>query len=715
MDSKQIIVDYFAGDFSPFYTRFIPDLHTDRDIAQTLCPFHDDREPSLSVNLRGEHAGCWRCFGACGERGSFLDFYAKKHGMDCGREFRAVLEGVARDFGISLPGNGRAAAERKHVRTLAERGISTKTAQAFRIREEPGDHQVTHRIIFPVTGPDGQIVGEKIHKTGNSKAPPIQLYPWGVLKKDGLIYFVNGEPSVWRAYEAGYRNALCCTGGEGNFKPEWAGHFKDKPVRIVYDRDETGRKGTERTAGILHGKAASVECVVWPEGTPEKCDAEDWLSTGHKLEDLTFRVWEPAPKIATVTPPQARRVDFPLELPDSVWRGVVRDYRDMLARTTEAADSFHLFTFLACAGSVIGRRAFIRYGLSLHGNLYVCIVGPTAEGRKTTSLRHAERAIREVDPSWRVLRGLSSAEGLLSQVADPWEKKNAKDTVVAQGGTADKRLMAWLSELSTLLKKARQDSVSNIIPLLTEAFDCPPDLCLPTRNDPITVTEPYISLITASTPSWLEDLADRDIMGGFGNRFVYVLGPPKAPIPFPDPPDARLMEKVVSHIGDVLLWLPDSLEVTLTGPARDLWAEFYTRWKGQTWPDETLGAVLQRIPDITLKVALIYAVLEKRREIDADILTAAIDAGGYCVASAQRIFSGFHATRASKLESRVLEVLKEGPVKSWALHRAIGGGRYSSDEINRALDALCRAGSVSRTGQGERGAGIFSLAPEDEN
>ena len=713
MNAKQIVVDHFAGDFSPFYRRFLPDLDTSRDTIQTLCPFHDDRQPSLSVNLRGRHAGSWCCFGACGERGSFLDFYAKRHGMDCRTQFRDVLTGVALEFGIHLSnGNGRAGSTEppKHIRTLAERGISERTATAFKVREEPGDGQVTHRIIFPVTDPHGQIIGEKTHKAGNAKAGPIQLYPWGVLKKDGLIYLVNGEPSVWRAYEAGYRNVIACTGGEQNFKAEWAEHFKGKAVRIACDHDETGRKGAERTAGILHGKAASVECVVWPEGTPEKFDIEDWLNAGHKLEDLAFKMWEPAPKIATVTPPQARRVEFPLELPDSVWRGVVRDYRDALARTTEASDAFHLFTFLACAGSVIGRRAFIRYGLSLHGNLYVCIVGPTAEGRKTTSLRHAERAIREVDASWRVLRGLSSAEGLLSQIADPWEKLGKKGDVIASGGTADKRLMVWLGEFSSLLKKAKQDSVSNLIPQLTEAFDCPPDLCLPTRNDPITVTEPYISLITASTPSWLEDLADRDIAGGFGNRFVYILGPPKDPIPRPAQPDARLMEKVVSRTGDMLLWLPESPEVTLTEPAWDLWSEFYVRWKSQVWPDEMFGALVQRIPDITLKIALIYAVLEKRTQIDPEILTAAIDCGGYATASAQRIFTDFHASRESKLEKRILEVLKAGPMKFRDLHQAVSG-RYSAAEVNRALDSLIRAGQAWRREQGS--TVICGLAAEE--
>jgi hypothetical protein len=365
---------------------------------------------------------------------------------------------------------------------------------------------------------------------------------------------------------------------------------------------------------------------------------------------------------------------------------------------------------MAAAGSVLGRRAYVPYGLPLYANLYVAIVGPTGEGRKSTSLRHAERILKEVDETWRVLHGLSSAEGLLSQVADPWEKLSAKGEVVVQGGTTDKRLTVWLGELSSLLRKAKQDRVSNIVPMLTEAFDCPPDLALPTKADPIVVTAPYFSLLSASTPSWLEDLQDRDVLGGFGNRFLFILGSPKAPIPFPAPPDAMLRSKIIAHLKDLLVWMPEELEVNLTPDARELWDEFYTRWRMETWPDEMFAAIVQRIPDVVLKIALIYAVLEKRTEIDAEILTAAIDAGGYAVASAQRIFSDFHSTRESKLEKRILDVLQQGGMKFGDLHRAVGG-RYSTLELNRTLDGLCKSGQIWEKKQGETKA--FGLVSEE--
>lgn len=119
---------------------------------------------------------------------------------------------------------------------------------------------------------------------------------------------------------------------------------------------------------------------------------------------------------------------------------------------------------------------------------------------------------------------------------------------------------------------------------------------------------------------------------------------------------------------------------------------------------------MQRIPDIALKIALIYAVLEKRREIDPAILTAAIDAGGYCVASAQRLFSGFHTTRESKLEGRLLDLLKVGPVKFGDLHRAVGG-RYSTLELNRALDALVKSGQLWR--QEQASTVIYGMTKEE--
>lgn len=59
--------------------------------AQGLCPFHDDHDPSLSVNL-ADARGHFRCF-VCGERGDIVTFHRKRTGLDF-REAVAELLGV---------------------------------------------------------------------------------------------------------------------------------------------------------------------------------------------------------------------------------------------------------------------------------------------------------------------------------------------------------------------------------------------------------------------------------------------------------------------------------------------------------------------------------------------------------------------------------------------------------------------------------------------
>lgn len=49
-----------------------------KDQTRGICPFHDDKAPSCSFEVK---AGHFNCFG-CDARGSIFDFYMKKHGVD---------------------------------------------------------------------------------------------------------------------------------------------------------------------------------------------------------------------------------------------------------------------------------------------------------------------------------------------------------------------------------------------------------------------------------------------------------------------------------------------------------------------------------------------------------------------------------------------------------------------------------------------------------
>lgn len=57
--------------------------------AQGVCPFHDDHNASLSVQVEGER-GHFRCF-ACGEKGDMVTFHQKRTGLDFARAVRDLL------------------------------------------------------------------------------------------------------------------------------------------------------------------------------------------------------------------------------------------------------------------------------------------------------------------------------------------------------------------------------------------------------------------------------------------------------------------------------------------------------------------------------------------------------------------------------------------------------------------------------------------------
>ena len=65
-------------------TRYGKDLHG-------RCPFHDDRNASLSVNLRDERGG-WRCFAGCGG-GDLVGFHMRQTG-------KAFCDAVADLLGV---------------------------------------------------------------------------------------------------------------------------------------------------------------------------------------------------------------------------------------------------------------------------------------------------------------------------------------------------------------------------------------------------------------------------------------------------------------------------------------------------------------------------------------------------------------------------------------------------------------------------------------
>ena len=89
---KQTIENHFKGNYQPFYWSYLPTLKRSGNELKANCPFHEDRDPSLSVNSQ---TGLFKCFG-CAAAGSIFDFYARTHNMTLPVDFSKVLAGHCR-------------------------------------------------------------------------------------------------------------------------------------------------------------------------------------------------------------------------------------------------------------------------------------------------------------------------------------------------------------------------------------------------------------------------------------------------------------------------------------------------------------------------------------------------------------------------------------------------------------------------------------------
>ncbi len=100
---KGAITAHFKGNYETFYSKYLPQARKiGGDEWQALCPFHDDKVPSLNFNAL---TGSYYCHG-CGKKGWIVHFYAKINNLDTQRDFLKILNSIARDFGISVDDSG---------------------------------------------------------------------------------------------------------------------------------------------------------------------------------------------------------------------------------------------------------------------------------------------------------------------------------------------------------------------------------------------------------------------------------------------------------------------------------------------------------------------------------------------------------------------------------------------------------------------------------
>ncbi|MCL4502029.1 MAG: phage/plasmid primase, P4 family [Deltaproteobacteria bacterium] len=226
-DHKAQILDRLS--FESFYQGELQQLKpTSGGNFQALCPFHEDKNPSLSVNLK---TGLFKCF-ACDEQGDVFQFYQRRHGCD----FKEALAALGRLAGVDLTPQPRG--QYKSL-SLKEFALAKKLPLDFLEMQGVGEYQYPPEVFdgcrtvdFPYKDKDGKALsqrrrfgagkekfkwrkGDKTRLYGLWKLPKIRSAGWCLLvegESDALTCWLHGLPALGlpgkKTWKSSRRNLL---------------------------------------------------------------------------------------------------------------------------------------------------------------------------------------------------------------------------------------------------------------------------------------------------------------------------------------------------------------------------------------------------------------------------------------------------------------------------------------------------------------------------
>jgi hypothetical protein len=504
--------------------------------------------------------------------------------------------------------------------------------------------------------------------------------------------------------------ATCNACGAEKWCAEHSEYLRGADVVILPDNDVKGRKHVDVVGASLQGIAASIRVLNLPD-LPPKGDIINWANAGgtaERLNDLIVHEAEPWMRQQEETrsngaEPKAR--DEPTTnfasyasfawpvIDEAAYYGIPGDIVRAVLPHTEADPVALLLQTLAMGGNVIGRHPYYQVESDHHrANLFTVLVGDSAKGRKGTSLGRIRSIVKVADETWsgdRIKGGLSSGEGFINEVRDPVQKYNAKEKSfeIVDPGVADKRLMIVEPEFAGAISVAERHG-NTLSPLIRRAWDGD-KLATLTRNSPLSATGAHISIVGHITIDELRARISRTEMGnGFANRFLFALIRRSKELPF----GGDLTDSQILHLGEQLKSAIDGAKsvdrMEMTDAARSKWAAVYPELSAAK--PGLLGAVIARAEAQTVRVALIYALLDGADKIDLPHLEAALAVWEYCELSAVHIFGGAIGDPVADEILRALQNTADGMTRT-AINDLFGR-HQSSNRIAAALQLLATKG-----------------------
>lgn len=285
--------------------------------------------------------------------------------------------------------------------------------------------------------------------------------------------------------------------------------------------------------------------------------------------------------------------------------------------------SYDFWTALWTLSTAIGRDCIVnRPRAPVYLNLYLFLLAESGITRKSTSVRYATSVVNSLQSSYletsetsifESVTGKTTPEQLLMKLAQRSSKHGNAHTAIS------------VSEMVTLLGR---ESYTVAMPgLLTDLYDCPARHDIPgtLKHGALHLRDVYITLLSASTPSWLSGAINPSVVeGGFTSRVIIVSERhPKRRVPWPnDSQDEGKMDSLAEELGRIRQFAAKRGDIPLSTGARRRYDKWY-----KTRPmsaDPYRDSFESREDDHVLRVAALLAASNGKWIIDQHDLVAAL-------------------------------------------------------------------------------------------
>jgi hypothetical protein len=680
---------------------------------ESKCPAHEGRRRNLSIKLGDDGKVLLHCH------------HMNENGSGCS------TAAIVQALGLKLEDLWPKSSGKRSWKTPEDalRFVASKI-EPKPITTRSWTYHDTHGFPVMVVGRLDAADGEKTYR-------PVHILPegsWAIGDPPGLLRLyrlpevitatelivLEGEKCADAARALGWTATTAAHGADSPHKTDWS-PLAGKDVIIIPDHDVSGEGCAASVLRLLKrldprprvkvvrlpGLADGEDFVEWSAqiaGEGPKHEATEAIRFEltqliHAVDSVDLDAIEDAPSEAPRQVTRSPEIEVPIPIPEwpdppeaQAFHGLAGEVVRMVLPSTEADAVALLLQFLVGFGNAVGRGLWvIADGQTHYANEYVCCVGDTSRARKGTSWKRVRPVVAHADRDWagnKITTGLSSGEGLIWEIRDAiWgtDKKTGEEKVM-DAGVTDKRVLIVEPEFGSVLRVLAREgnSLSGVLRL---GFDGD-DLRIMTKNNSARATNPHVSLIGHVTqPELTKYLTAVEVHNGLGNRIMWACVRRSKHLPF----GGTISPERIEGLGNRLILALDSAKnrglMEWSPSGQKLWESEYealTADRPGLW-----GAITARAEAHTLRLAMIFAALDRESEIADTHVLAALELWRYCDRSAAYLFGGSVGDRDADAILDALRAKPEGMTRT-EIRRGVFNDNKPASEVARALGLLER-------------------------